>query len=340
MAKLGRPCEHWTEEQIEAELQKEITARGRMPTWVELWTRPEGLKLANEVKLQGITYWQNRMGVSVKSPRATWTEALVESELRAEIQDRGRMPTPTELGQTKKSGLRNAIQKYGGFAYWRTRLGAESKPQGISNSGIRWTEENITKQIKPIIELYGRMPTIDEMDAFTGDRALGRAIIYKGGVDYWAQKLGTQLKNCTAHRGHAVEEQITNWLRGLGFHVVRQGTLAPYDLLIDHCIRVNVKSSLLRNGDINYLFRTGKQQTPATAGGHQCDLYLCCGIDKHAIVLWRAFIPASAVPDLGLSLPDPPQNSERWAKYLENVDELRLLISIKQNQEADDIPHL
>jgi Fic family protein len=52
-----------------------------------------------------------------------WTDALIERELRAYLDDRAEWPTPAEFRAAGRGGLYSAASRSGGIAHWRRMLG-------------------------------------------------------------------------------------------------------------------------------------------------------------------------------------------------------------------------
>jgi hypothetical protein len=61
-------------------------------------------------------------------PRRRWTDAAIETELRAQCEELGRFPTRTELVARGLRGLWDAMRSAGGVDYWRQRLDSERSP--------------------------------------------------------------------------------------------------------------------------------------------------------------------------------------------------------------------
>jgi len=68
-------------------------------------------------------------------------------------------------------------------------------------------------------------------------------IARRGGFRQWATRLDLAVKASETSFGQHWEEYVAGCLRALGFDVAAQTTKAPFDLLVDGLVRVNVKSA-------------------------------------------------------------------------------------------------
>jgi len=162
---------------------------------------------------------------------------------------------------------------------------------------MSWTDDLIASHLINAARGLQRMPSANELRAL-GQNALAMAVSRRGGFRYWAERLNLPLKGTETHRGQAVETHVAAYLVGLGFDVKSQTTRAPFDMLIDGCVRVDVKSA--RYGD--YIRKDARKRTPQRTKGFAfglnkvpptCDLYVLCGVDEGNTVLWRYFVPAT-----------------------------------------------
>jgi hypothetical protein len=107
--------------------------------------------------------------------------------------------------------------------------------------GRNWTQQAIIEELNPIVELFGRMPSVNELKSI-GRNNLSCAIIRNGGFKSWADNLGLQQKGTETHRGLYVQNLMAEWLRERGLSVIEQAMREDFDLLVDG-VRVDIKSA-------------------------------------------------------------------------------------------------
>lgn len=119
------------------------------------------------------------------------------------------------------------------------------------------------------------------------------------------------------------EAQATKWLQSHGFEVEQKtGVKCPYDLIVDGCLRVEVKSS-------NF----------STYGGKGCWHY-CMGrhIQSDVALLWRfdlgdAFIiPWKFCPSTAITI---SVGSGKYARFLNNTELLRKMVRARAAEFAE-----
>ena len=145
---------------------------------------------------------------------------------------------------------------------------------------MKWTEQTISNAILSIANQFDppRMPSNSETKAMYGNCALSNAICKNGGYRYWAKRLGLEHGYSETIVGVKGEEHIAELLRSIGYHVQTTPTKFPYDLLIDGCVKVDVKSantSYVKGCPIHAFRLAKKQQT--------CDLYILYEADTDAV---------------------------------------------------------
>ena len=141
----------------------------------------------------------------------------------------------------------------------------------------KWTKANIARGISLIAEQFDpiRMPTNKEVIEMSGGYSLSAAIQKNGGYEYWARRLNLEQKKSETKLGIKYERIVADRLRR-GGHVVEETSVKhPYDLLVDGCVKVDVKvanASKVRNYDAHSYRIHKPQQT--------CDFYICCENDS------------------------------------------------------------
>ena len=171
---------------------------------------------------------------------------------------------------------------------------------------MKWNEETIAAKVADIANKFApaRMPSNSEVIEMTGSYALANAIQKNGGYEYWANRLGLERKHSETKVGIEYERKVGEMLRKGGHNVQETTIKHPYDLLVDGCVKVDVKvanTSLIRGSKV-HAYRIAKRQ-------HTCDFYICCEVDTGSIYV----IPANMVTgqvqiEMGL-------NSQKFRHY-------------------------
>lgn len=177
---------------------------------------------------------------------------------------------------------------------------------------MKWNEELIATRVSEIANKFApaRMPSNNEVIEMTGNYALANAIQKNGGYEFWANKLGLERKHSETKVGIEYERRVAEMLRK-GGHSVQETTIKhPYDLLVDGCVKVDVKvasTSLIRGSKV-HAYRIAKRQ-------HTCDFYICCEVDTGGIYV----IPANMVTgqvQIEMGLNSQKYNHYKGAFYL------------------------
>lgn len=178
-----------------------------------------------------------------------------------------------------------------------------------------WSDAKIIEAIAPVASELGRMPSAPELKERRMS-GLGCAISRTGGFVAWAARLGLGLKASETLRGRAIESYAERYLSSLGFAAERQSTKSPCDLIVDGCVRVDVKSARHNAPTDSFVFGINK---PVAS----CDIYMLCGVDGRNEVLWRYFVPWRRVTVTTLHL---RQSDGHYAEFLERHDLLGALV--------------
>lgn len=146
--------------------------------------------------------------------------------------------------------------------------------------GIRWTDELIADAIMSVANQFDppRMPSNAEAKTMTGSHALSNAISKHGGYKHWADKLGLEQKHSDTMLGIEGEKHIANILRKMGYRVQMTSANHPYDLLVNECVKVDVKTAktfFVRGYPIHSYRLAKRQQT--------CDFYIFYEADTNKI---------------------------------------------------------
>lgn len=173
--------------------------------------------------------------------------------------------------------------------------------------GIIWTDDLIEKGINKIADTFSprRMPTNREVIEAEGNHKLSNAIQKHGGYEYWANKLGLEQKYSDTQLGISGERFISEQLIKMGFDVETTSMKYPYDLLINGCIKVDVKTA-----NTSYVQGCPLHSYRLAKGMQTCDFYIFYEADTSQIYV----VPANKLNgQVQVGMGD---NSQPYAKYL------------------------
>lgn len=171
---------------------------------------------------------------------------------------------------------------------------------------MKWNDKIIATRIMDIANQFtpARMPSNREVIEITGGYALANAIQKNGGYEYWANKLGLEQKQSETKAGIEYERKVAELLRKRGHKVSATTIKHPYDLLVDGCVKVDVKvanTSFVRKNEIHAYRIAKRQQT--------CDFYICCEADTGDMYVIPSSIATGQVQiEMGL-------NSQKYSHY-------------------------
>lgn len=156
--------------------------------------------------------------------------------------------------------------------------------------GIKWNEHKIKNEILKVMDMLNidRMPSRSEMEEVLGDSKLVNAIAKRGGHYYWAEKLNIKIKESDTKTGIDYENIAKKLFESKGYSVKPMPLLHPYDLLVNGCVKVDVKVS--NPGRIGksrvHTFKTGKRYAT-------CDLYAMFALDEKGEIERLLIIPGA-----------------------------------------------
>lgn len=141
---------------------------------------------------------------------------------------------------------------------------------------ITWNEELIEEKILEVANTFSpvRMPTNSEICSYYGNTALSNKICKSGGFGEWSKRLGLPQKHSETSIGIIGETDIKKCLQDIGFEVETTSPRHPYDLLVNGCVKIDVKTantSFVRNSPVHSYRIAKKHQT--------CDFYIFYELD-------------------------------------------------------------
>lgn len=155
----------------------------------------------------------------------------------------------------------------------------------------KWTDELIESELKKCIDALHikRMPTATELQSLGRNDLhckVSRTKKYRG----WAEYLGLELKESETTKGQRYEEHIVAAIENYSnhFRVKRMTTKHPFDLLINDCVKVDVKVGKAHrhfDGCRAHTFNLSKKYAT-------CDFYICVALDENEEIESYFIIPA------------------------------------------------
>lgn len=153
---------------------------------------------------------------------------------------------------------------------------------------MAWTEEDTRNALRWWIDIHGRMPTNAELHSLGASR-LAVHIGKTGGFERWSESMGCAMKPSESLMGKRWERFVAALLeRGGRSAVVQEPIKAPFDVLVNESVRVNVKSAhfntyVMKNGGkcAGYFFGIGTTH-------ERCDAFalVCDDGSKEPRILW------------------------------------------------------
>lgn len=176
----------------------------------------------------------------------------------------------------------------------------------------KWTDELIESELKKsIVALQiDRMPTAPELISLGRNDLhckVSRTKKYKG----WAEHLGLPLKSSETLKGNKYEYLVKEKIEHISNHltVKKMSTKHPYDLLINDCVKIDVKVAspyVTKDGSPVHTFGLSKKYAT-------CDIYVCVALDENEEVEKTFIIPASHVQIVTLCV----GKESKYNKYID-----------------------
>ena len=158
--------------------------------------------------------------------------------------------------------------------------------------GTKWTDELIKQKVLEVISAMklDRMPSKQECENYFHGTGLTNAISRRYGWYNLAKELGIEIKESETYFGKTYEARATEMLQGMGFEVRRMSQNFPYDLLVDDCVKIDVKASRLYRGKQGNFYSFNLEKPFAT-----CDFFLLLAIGDDDTIERKMVVPSSHV---------------------------------------------
>ena len=180
----------------------------------------------------------------------------------------------------------------------------------MSSTFAKWTENTIAREILNIANQFDppKMPTLKETREMYENSGLACAISKTGGFEYWANKLGLPQGYSETKVGAQAEKEIAAELKDRGYSVELTSTKHPYDVLVDGCVKIDVKAAnttMIRGCPV-HAYRLAKRQ-------HTCDFYIFREIDGGATYIVPAHLCNGQVQvEMGIGSKKYEPYKEAW----------------------------
>lgn len=194
-----------------------------------------------------------------------------------------------------------------------------------------WTNEKIEKEILRVVEKekLKTFPTHSLMNKSTGAFSLSCAISKHGGTEYWAKKLGLEIKRCESQFGKEKELYCMEYIENnFGFYCELCPPRHPYDILVNENIKIDVKVSRLYKGATGRYYTFNLEKKMPT-----CDIFVCYCVDDEDNIKKTLIIPScyiSGLTQLSLGEMSTRYNKfvDKW-EYLNTYDEFYREVNIR-----------
>lgn len=217
------------------------------------------------------------------------------------------MPSSVQIRQSKISGLDNAISATGGYYAWAKKLNLSPKRKIIKRE-----DRDIAKEILLLSKRFNRMPSKSEVVEYCGDESLHNAIARSYGYYEWAEKLNLNIKESETSMGVSYEDICFKMLEKKGYDIEKTPIKAPYDLIINGNVKIDVKSGCAYENNGSRVHTFGINKVYPT-----CDLYIIYALDESGRDVERILIIPSKY--LKMNALNIGANS-KYNKYLNKWD--------------------
>lgn len=169
----------------------------------------------------------------------------------------------------------------------------------FNDNGVRidWNKDNIEKALRYMVEQTGQktLPTHAETKKFYGNYKLSNAMRRNGGPKYWGERMGLEFKECESKKGEEYENYFVAEMLEKGFDAERVNCdepRFPYDVLINGCVKVDVKVAKVFGSD-----KQGYYSFNLEHKKHSCDFFVCYCLDCSGENIVKAYIVPASVMD-------------------------------------------
>ena len=158
--------------------------------------------------------------------------------------------------------------------------------------GTRWTDELVREKVMEVVEglQLDRMPSRKECVEYFGNGGLAGVITKRYGWVALANAMGLEIKESETGFGKLFESKASEFLKACGFEVRKMAQNFPYDLLLNDCLKVDVKASKLYRGELGNYYTFNLEKAYAT-----CDFYLLLTVNDDNTINRKMIVPSNHV---------------------------------------------
>lgn len=189
--------------------------------------------------------------------------------------------------------------------------------------GEKWTSEMIKQAVAEVVTAYelDRMPSRKECETYYGNYSLSNAVTRQHGGWYGlAKEMGLPIKKSETYFGKTQEAAVCEILKDKDFTVERMTQNFPYDILVNHSVKVDVKASHLYRGKQGNFYTFNLEKRYAT-----CDIYVLLALDDRNNIVNFFIVPSKFVINntqisIGEHISKYHKYKDRW-DYISNLSE-------------------
>ena len=137
--------------------------------------------------------------------------------------------------------------------------------------GTVWTKDLIAQKIRETVKALklSSMPTRKQFVKYYGDDKLTDKISKTLGYYGWAKELDLPIQSNDTLKGKISEKYAADLLNNRGYETLQMAQNYPYDLLVNHVVKVDVKYSNLYHGRQGNFYSYALRKKYPT-----CDIYM------------------------------------------------------------------
>ncbi len=188
--------------------------------------------------------------------------------------------------------------------------------------GTKWDDDLIKEKIMEVVTKteIGRMPSRNEIRDYFHNDQLTNAINKRKGYASYAAELGLKIKESDTYFGKRQERVALEELVSMGHEVRQMPQNFPYDLLINDCVKVDVKAARLYTGPGGSFYSFNLEKPFCT-----CDIYILYLLNddnttKDVLIVPSKFVATNTQIGVGVGRSKYHKYSQRW-DYIEQYSD-------------------
>lgn len=179
----------------------------------------------------------------------------------------------------------------------------------------KWTDELVREKVLEVVDglQLDRMPSRAEVVNYFGNCGLAGVISKRYGWVRLANEMGLTIKESETGIGKLFENKASEFLKACGFDVRKMAQNFPYDLLLNDCVKVDVKASKLYRGELGNFYTFHLEKPYAT-----CDFYLLLTVDDDNTINRKMIVPSNHV--ISNNQISVGEHKSKYHQYTDRVD--------------------